>query len=466
MKRLKQNLINRKKALYLYMGFFSCMTLATACKEKGFSNSDAIPEVDNINTFAWDADNIKVRQSYLDTLLTNDNEYPLAAIGKISSDPFFGKTNGGLYVQFETPILSFSFADNLVMDSTVLSIPYYAPTTSPNSKIFYGDTSKNMVVNVHRISEPFVFDSEKTYYSNDALNYQAQALAQKSFKLSEVFDTVELNDGNKVSNLLRINLPASFGQEILNLDAATHLSSTSAFQNYFPGLYITADPNSTTELLGLFNVSDGNRSIFSTAQMTFYGHVQGDTTIRVYQFKFNYKTCSWFNAITRNYAGTPSSNYINNSQSDSIIIQGAPGISSILEIPIDRIPAAIINKAELVLTAQNLGDESIYATPNQIIVKGIDEDGNEYNLTDYISSVGFTYIGGSKKTVTINGNEMTQYSLNMPRELQRLRDQGKNTLKLRISANTAHLGFYRTIIYGPNATDALKPKFNVIYSIK
>lgn len=449
------------------MGFFSCMTILSACKEKDFSKSvDGIPEVDNINTFAWEADSFSINHNLIDTLITNDVNYPVATIGKIDQDPFFGKTNAGLYVQFSTSALDMKFPAGLILDSTVLSIPYYIPALSPTSKIFYGDTAKNLVFNVHRINEEFKFDKDKQYFAFDQLGYDAQPIAQKSFKLNEVFDTLTLADGVKVTNVLRIKLPQSFGQEIVNLDPEQYLKTAPDFQKYFPGFYIHADQSSETNALAIFNISDGDRAIHPAAQILLYYHMPNDTVVTNTYFPFVHTNSAWFNSIKRDYTGVPAQQYLNAQNSDSIIVQGAPGISSIIEIPIDKIGDGIINKAQLTLTVNNVGGEHLYLPPNQIIVRGVNDIGENYNIADFVSGVGFTYIGGTSLVEEHNGNSVLRYKFNMPREVQRLKQEGKKVLRIRISAATAHLGFYRSVFYGPKEESGLKPDFKVIYSIK
>lgn len=466
MNPLKNKLFNRKKALYLYVGFFSCMVVGTACKEKSLSNADAIPEVDNIHTFAWSADSISVTNSYVDSLLTNDINYPLAAIGKIANDPFFGKTNAGLYVQFSTPSVDFSFPENAQVDSAVLSIPYYVPLSNPAAKLFFGDTSKPLMVNVHRITEPWTYDKDKKYYSNNSLSYNTQPLVQQQVAINALFDSLTLGNGDQVKNLLRIKLPDAFTNELVSLDPLVHYTTVLKFHEYFPGFYITADPNSNTDVLGMFNINDGSRMDYNYAQITFYYKNDNDSVTRKIGFPYRESNSAWFNSIERNYQGVAAQNYLQTRKADSLVLQSAPGLASIVEIPINRLPNSIVNKAELTLTMQNVGGENYYLPPNQLIVRGVDEDGKEYNIADYFPTNGFEYIGGGSIVEELNGSTVIRYRLNFPRELQKAKDEGKQVLKLKVSSTIAHPGFYRAVFHGPGANEGLRPQLSVIYSIK
>lgn len=453
--------MNRKKALALYAGFFSCLVIgAASCKERNIGTTDAIPQVDNIHTFQTGTDAITLSSRYDDSLITNDYTFIVGSVGKID-DPFFGKSRTGLYFQVSLPSVLFYFPEGVIMDSSVVSLPYYTSTT--DKKYVYGDTTQPITFNAYRITQAFEYNLEKAMYAHDSLSYNRTPLGSRTTTYRDILNQTVLADGDTLSNVLRIRLSDAFSNEIAALDPGTYFTASSEFKNYFPGFYIAADGVQPGNMLGLFTLYDNTRS----ANLTFYYHSSNDTTRRKAVFSFVNTNCAWFNSIRKDYAGYPANAYRQAANIDSVVLQGAPGIKTDIKIAIPAdLPKSLIHKAELELTLLNPGASNKFIHPIQLIVKAVDADGKEYEVLDKVGRSGFEYIGGWPDTVVSNGNTLIKYKINIPRELQKRLDEGQSSVTLRVYPTTAHPGFYRAILGGPGSGDAYKPKFNIIYSVK
>src|SRR6478735_3190033 len=118
-----------------------------SCKkvnEATLLGGDLVPDVDNINTFASTLD-VVTDNVYLEDSSRVIYTDPVA-LGTITNDPEFGKTNASAYLQVSpTFFKSYPFVskENLTIDSVVLSLNYIGG---------YGDTSSMQTVHVYEIS--------------------------------------------------------------------------------------------------------------------------------------------------------------------------------------------------------------------------------------------------------------------------------------------------------------------------
>lgn len=471
--KLIKNIQLRKRAFAVYAGFFSCLSVFTfSCKERTITDADLIPPIDNINTFESNDFAISSKSFYEDSLLTNDASYMLASVGSITDDPFFGKTYGGVYFQIALPYLSFSFGTGAIVDSSILTIPYYMGSPF----IAYGDTSTtgvDMKVNAHAITGDFEYDATKLYYSYDSVAYDVNPIASGTFRMQDFKDTVALANGDTLQNVMRMKMNNAFTQSFANAGDAV-FENNGAFKQFFKGVYVAPSFTQPGDFLGLFRLDGGAKADYGNAAITFFYRKPSDTAIYKAQFAFKPGSNSFFNKISRSYNGYPARQFLNNHSKDSIVIQGAPGIYTDISIDFSasNIPKSIINKATLQLTVLKVGKDDIYKYPTQLIMVGVDENGVEYPLADRLnqvdsnSNLGMAFLGGTPKIVSINNTDYARYEINIPREIQRLIFADKTKLTLRVYATTAYPGFFRMVADGQNGHADTKAKFNVIYSLK
>lgn len=470
---MKNNLQFKKKAFALYAGFFSCLSIFTfSCKERTVTDDIFIPPVDNINTFESSDFEITSKSFLNDSLWTNDYSYMLASIGSITNDPYFGKSYAGLYFQVNLPFLGFKFGTNPIIDSSIVTVPYYMG--SPY--IAYGDTTSNgqpMRLNAYRITGDFEYEATKLYFAKDSVAYNPTPISSGSFRIRDFKDTVVLANGDTLKNVLRMKMSNAFTQEVASAADSVY-QDNATFKEFMKGFYIAPDYSQPGTFLGLFRLDGGAVIDYGMASLTFFYRNAGDTLQRKAQFRFASAGTSFFNKITRSHNGYPAAQYLNNLQKDSIAIQGFPGIASDITIDLQaaNIPKSIINKATLQLTTLKVGLDDVYTPPTQLIMVGVDENGEEYaiadrlNQIDSLSNLGMAFVGGIPKVVTEGTETYIKYDINIPREVQRLILAGKTKLTLRIYATTAYAGFFRMVADGQGGSANTKAKFNVIYSLK
>lgn len=464
---MKTTFHNHLKAFTLCAGFFSLV----ACKEKSSITPDLIPDVDNINTFEVNDLTLSVKNTYFDSLQTNIYSYPLVAIGGITSDGFFGRTMAGAYMQFVPPSTDFTFPTGVVMDSAVISLPYmsfsYADTNRTN-------TAHALKLAAYEITDNFS-DTSIKYYTFSRVAYNTAPVGTGTVTLKSLTDTIGLASGDTVSRLLRMRVDG-LKERFKNM-SATDLASATAFLANFKGIYLAPDTTVTQNTLAYFGMTAGNSAIsnYDRAQLEFYYHTPAEPTKLIKSFfKFSLTYCSFFNGIYRNYASTPALNYFNSQtvNRDSLLIQTYPGFRSDLTIKIDnKIPPSIINKATITLTALKTGDDGRFNAPPQLIVTVVKDDGTERIISDLLNNDGSAngsgqrFLGGAATTVKINGTDFVQYTLNIPREIQKTISEGKTELKLRIASSVNYPGSFRMVADGPNSSNlSTRLKLNVIYT--
>jgi len=453
-------------------GFFSLV----ACKETSVIKPDLIPPVDNINTFRLSAADfaIQIQNGYFDSLRTDDDTYPIAPVGSILNDPFFGNTDAGIYFQVAPTVDNFSFpTDMAAIDSAVLVLPF---TTA-----WYGDTTSYQSFKVYRITQSdFKVDTNtKKYYAFSEISVDiANPLGGGRVSAESIKnDSTAYPGSDTVGAQLRIKLNDAFASEIKGLSADV-FKNFSSFVDYFKGVYVASDPSAPVEdrkRISYFYLGVSSSDYYRRARIEFWYRL-GDGTKKVAMFSYNPVSSAFFANVKRNRTGTPSEAFYSSlgTTRDSLVIQGAPGFYTDLTIKnIQDIPASIINKAELQITALKIGNDDKLTTPLQIIPQGLDSNGHTYNIADIVDDVngagGQTsnsqgFVGGTPKDVVIDGITYKQYSFNIPRELQRAIVAGKTELKIRLTSSAVLPGAYRIVAPGPGVPGALQMKFDVVYS--
>lgn len=416
-----------------------------------------------------------VKNSYFDSLWTSDYRYQIVTIGGITDDPFFGKTAAGLYFQIVPPTANFTFPTGVVIDSSVLSVPYM--------NFAYGDTSYTNLshalhLKAYQITEAFSLgDGTRKYYVFDKVGYNTTPIGSATVPLKALRDTVKLSTGDSIGRVLRIKMDPALNTQFATMDPV-HMVSGATFMDYFKGIYLGPDTTVTQNTLGSFVLSAGSLvANYASAQLEFYYRTSvSDTVTKKAYFRFDPTICNFYNNIYRNYNGVPALNYLSNQAAnrDSIVLQGYPGFRSDITIKIDtaNLPPAVINKAELRITAIKINDDNRFVPPPQLIVRGFRDDGSERQVADILNgddstanSSGPAFVGGLATTVTIGTIQYIQYKLNVPRELQRIMSEGKSELKLRLSIPTAYQGVFRMVADGPNSSNPdTRLRFNVIYT--
>lgn len=198
-------------------------------------------------------------------------------------DPNFGSTTANFIGQLTPKVLDPSFGDNIVLDSVVLTVPYYSKASDIDDDGFviydldsiYG--SDPIKLTIHR-NNYFLrdfdpnedFNTSQKYYSNGSssesdlisdLELEGEILYQDlSFTPDSeviVLKEIDLETGEEVetsrlipSLRVKLNNPNDFWENlILNREGEPELTSQNNFHDHFRGLYIKAEsltPNGGT----------------------------------------------------------------------------------------------------------------------------------------------------------------------------------------------------------------------------
>ncbi|MDX1939415.1 MAG: DUF4270 family protein [Saprospiraceae bacterium] len=361
--------------------WFSCavvmvLTLMVACTDPTEIGADLLEgdkaEVGFTDTLEVIATTIKTDSilTYFPVFQTSE-AFTLYPCGNMI-DPIFGTTKAQIYGQLSLSDFLPDLEAAAKVDSIILVLPY-------DSIGLYGNLKETYGISVKRLTEDM--DNNLSYYSNDSFQSDPNPLANVQFvpRLDSItiFDyaTGEV-DTLKIPAQLRIPLPISFAQELIQLDTNFY-ESDSAFISYFKGIHI--QPTTVNQGMLSFNLANSRSGIYLYYEKT-------DTSKAQYQFEFNaFRARSV--QFEHNAAGTIVERYAGNtSLGDSLIfLQGMAGVTTKLEIPfVKNLTGVVINKAELeVRIAELPGDNLDIFTPvPQIVLIRPEEDGDFVSIDD------------------------------------------------------------------------------------
>lgn len=461
---MKNNLLNLATALLI-----SGLAISvTGCKEDTIIKAGITPASDNIfSNIIGDTLTIYSKTVEDDSIVTGytpTNSNIIHGVGTLT-DAFFGRTNWGIYMQV------LPNAANLTLpttpDSAVLILPY--------AGFSWGDTNKNVTEEfaVYRVTDDMSKDTAYFSKTKKAVDWSSPVSEPVSVNLFNLKDSVKVAGSNKAPHM-RIKLKAAFMNELLAIAKAANNSGE--FINAMKGLYIVAKDtnNNTIKVIPYFYISGA--SDYSRASVAFYYNENGNTDpnkVSTNFFSFTTADCAHYNYISRKYDGYPAYPYVKQTtgqQSDSIILmQNEPGASFDIRIPyLKNLPVAIINKAQLVITKVSLAsdpDAGILYEPSRLYPVGVDASGKTYTILDREPvdvSGPLDFIDGNRRSVTVNGITVTQWHINIPREVQKAIINKSDELHLRINGTVTYPGAYRLIAGGKHST--YKIRLNITYS--
>lgn len=447
------------------LSFFLLFT--QACREDTILNGAVVPISDTINTrIIPDTITILTGTVYRDTLLTSATIAGVPVqhgLGTLTADPYSGKTQAAIYFQVTPPALNYQFPQ--YPDSAVLILPYGGFT--------WGDTNNltQQAFHVYEIKD--TVNVRNNYYSNTQVSVERGALLGSTVisSMRQLKDSVRVNGVSEAPHI-RIPLSTAFIDKMKTAaDAGTNFTSYADFVQWFNGFCIEPAPGNAGNALFYFRL-DGSTN-YSNAGLMFYYTPTGTDSVITVPFSFNASYNAHFNTISRDYAGTPVENWLNSTQSSdsTFILQNIPGTAAAFKFPFIRNfePAPVI-RAELVLTQyQFFGDGSdIYFLPERLYPTGVNTNGEEYTIQDRYplsSTEPLAFIDGTRKTITIGTTTISQYTLNIPREIQKAIIEQKDTLHLRINGASGFPGAYRMIGGGTSLSNSiLNVKLNLVFS--
>lgn len=432
------------------------------CKEDTIIKGN-LPAIKDI---VIDTATVLVKTVYDDSVLTSatpSNTLVVHGLGTVN-DPYTGRTNAGIYLQVVPEKANYSFSGNsYTLDSAVLILPY--------STIKWGDTSSSSPVPVqsftaYRVTEDMSPDDNYYSFTKKAFDKNNPISDPVLVNIHRLSDSVSVLGANRAP-ALRIKLKDAFKNDLA--EAASGSGDNATFLSKIKGIYIESTDTTIGSCLHYFVLNGGADYIRAAVQ--FFYHDNGTTEEKTAFFNFVGGTTAHYNKITRNYANTPAQALFNSpALSDSVIlIQNLPGAALDLRFPhLSNLPVAVINRAELVITQMSMNKEDgKFWEPARIFPSGIEPGGTSYVVLDrepIEDDAPLDFIDGIGKSVTLpNGITVTQYVINIPREVQRAIINRSDALHLRISGVQRFFGAYR-LIAGGSGNSLYRITFKISYS--
>lgn len=356
---------NNRLALTLGIVITSTFILLSSCKkinEATELGDDLIPPIDNITTF----DTSLYVQVFNDSFtLATDSTLSDPSfthyLGRISSDPFFGKTDAKIFLELKPrpeqyPYTFANKKDSLMLDSVVLVLDYVET---------YGDTLQPQNITVREITSSNISDFryDTTYRIRENSIPVGASLGSKTIIPADLNDSVKAYQ-DTTKNQLRIKLDPSFGTRLLNVyDSTGAYKNDTNFRQNFKGFEL--ESSSGNAVMG-FNLSGAN-----TKLAIYYRYNNGfnniDTTVA-------YWTLGTFSATAnlaqRDYTGTPFAASVNGTTAPAdnfAYIQTTPGSFATIKIPdLGSLSNRVVHRAELIMEQAYDAQDTIFPTPHAL----------------------------------------------------------------------------------------------------
>lgn len=329
--------------------------------------------------------NEDIAVSLIDSFSVNSSTYqltnmPSAAtglvlVGKVNN-PDLGSINSSSYLKVSLDAYTNTIPEGAVFDSVNVVL-------KPNSsKYYYGDTTQNQTLSIHRVTEeivtkniltgidnyntpiyvtgPTIFNTQKFDYDNVALG----ALTFKPYVRSTDTLSVKLNNnfGKEIFDMVRNN----------NFD----VSNEEAFQAYLKGFVIVPNANNTV-ILGMSDTVNVNinYTYIGTDGFNKTGKKVISTSAAGYQhnnieYDRSGTTFATLNETNRELKSTETNN--------KVYVQSGTGLVTKISIPsLNEFMSnenISVNKAELIIETEGLAFGS-YAAPSGLMLMIADKNG-------------------------------------------------------------------------------------------
>lgn len=235
-----------KTASFLVIVLAITLAACEAPKEIGLP-PEVIAEVQFTDTVTVRTSTVlldSVRTSNTQQMLVGNYRDPL--FGKVSAQPFFEM---GRVLNLNSD----GSTNTYVFDSLNLDVAY---------SYLYGDTLKPFELNLHRLTD--TLRTGKTYYNNSSIPYEAAPLA-----------TVKFNPTPSTNNTFQFKLPKTLGQQLLDLNGKTDVSTALKFAQTLKGLTLVPSANNGM----MMGFGPGTSGI----SLNLYYHITNDTVAYIFQ---------------------------------------------------------------------------------------------------------------------------------------------------------------------------------------
>jgi len=420
--KLLKKQMNKLKKISFYISLILVFTSFYSCNQLDEVGYSLLPDEDKLQVFETDTLNILLKNQLSPDSL-NSYRVSKAILGSYK-DPIFGETKAEFVSELLPAAAYYLDHTSMTVDSVFL---YLAYNDTLNENTAYGDLSVPINFSIHMLNKEL---DSTTYASNYDMtgNYEQDAIYQGSFKI------------NAEDTILKIQLPLSLGQKIMNIDTIEGIAN---FKKTIPGLYFKIDGSSNNSMC-IFNIS----SSYSRINMHYSVN---DTTQKTATFKMYSDFTTNFNLFQHNYSGTEIENSIlsNALEDSSLYIQSMNGSRTVIEINnLDSLKGKIINQAEIFFPIDMNSGYNVYHPVQNLLLLVENSDGNlEYMSED-------NGIGANYDTTNIG------YNFNITRYFQSLANQADSiTSRLYLVPSKNKVDFRRVVIDNNNNKVKIKIKY-------
>lgn len=446
--------MKRKRIFKYSLIAFAIATVAfiSACNEPNDLGMELLPSTDLIEVKNLVEKNSISSYTYTEGPIRSDE--PSKSLLGSFYDPVFGKTTINFATHFRLQDYP-DYGSNPVVDSVKLFLYY---------RQVYGDTVTPQKFRIYELAEPIFADTineqsggsfNYPYFQDVNLKEKASSQLLAEFEYTPVVK-VDSTSQDTFLQLMRIPLDNSLGEKLISADS-TQMVNNDVFLEYFKGLFIEAEEQSTVggSILSLEAASSG--SFQGSALVIYYNNDENiadetpDTLLNAYVIS---DLSARVNSIVHDYSGTSFETNLNvDTGEDSLIfVQATGGLKS--KIYIEGLTSwkdslnIGINKAELVFQVDTIASEvEKYPPPAQLLFTVLDETGKEFLPADY--SFLPSYYGGVLRS------DYT-YRFNITQHLQQIIDGEAENHGFFLTTAHKNSEANRVVLKGSNSQTGIK----------
>ena len=355
----------------ILVGFIAC--------EKDFASIDSdVVNADNTTNFSTEILKFPVRAYNKKVTPFQTNGLPVNLFGYYN-DLVFGNSTVNFVGQMTPSAYSPSFGDNVVLDSVVLTVPYFSRNIETdvdgNSTYLidsiFGDAPIKLSVYKNNFflrdfSPELEFDAKQKYYSNgtssssdvinvsdlegqllyqnDAFKPSADEIRLTQIELDENGDPVLDDEDNPIITVTARQSPSirvlldnpndTFWQDLIfNKEGQPELSNQNNFVNHFRGLYLKAEAMDADGTMMLLNLASTNTNItlYYTSDVESTDDTGTDTEIETEpgEFVMNFSG-NRVSLYDNNFITIPDGDIVNGDE--TIYLKGGEGSMAIIEL--------------------------------------------------------------------------------------------------------------------------------------
>ena len=311
--------------------------------------SDLLPPVDNVKTFDTTLIVNTTQGIFNDTTIVN--KFSDHALGVITNDPLFGKTNADIFMQLKPSFYPFYLGnprDTLIqLDSVILCLKY---------KGFWGDSTLPINLQVREVVDVKFRDSVYKERNINMAPTTGALLATASVDVRKMENYIKFTNGrDSVNNQIRIKMPNAWAAQLYARDSVkanagnNAFYTDSAFRSLYHGLAVIATGASNglmyinlsdtgTKLEVHFKRRNNNKldSVYTSLVLNTNGSPSSTAP----------PPSSTVNHIVRDRSGKP----VLNPSSQEIYLQASSGTYAKLNIPgIAGLSNRVIHRAEIII---------------------------------------------------------------------------------------------------------------------